>query len=82
MNKNPFHLTNLKKYARKLYPFLLKCYDMDQTSLEAFSGEYTYSFRDWNTGGKSTLLLREWIENLTEIKKLNGEKKYFKFKYL
>ena len=63
----------MKKYARKLYPFLLKCYDMDQTSLEAFSGEYTYSFRDWNTGEKFTLSLREWIENLTEIKKLNGE---------
>ena len=46
---------------------------MDQTSLEAFSGEYTYSFRDWNTGEKFTLSLREWIENLTEIKKLNGE---------
>lgn len=55
---------------------------MDQTSLEAFSGEYTYSFRDWNTGEKFTLSLREWIENLTEIKKLSGEKKYFKFKYL
>lgn len=55
---------------------------MDQTSLEAFSGECTYSFRDWNTGKNFTLSLREWIENLTEIKKLNGEKKYFKFKYL
>ena len=59
LDRNQFHLANLKKYARKLYPFLLEYYDVNKTSLETFSGEYSYSFRDWNCGEKITLFLRE-----------------------
>lgn len=46
LDRNQFHLSNLKKYARKLYPYLIECYDMDLISLEAFPGHYSYLFRD------------------------------------
>ena len=55
LDRNQFHLASLKKYARKLYPFLLECYDVDQTSLEAFSGKCSYLFHVQYTGEKTTL---------------------------
>ena len=69
LDGNQFHLANLKKYARKLYPFLMGCHDVDQTYLVAFLVEYSYSFLDHYTGEKTSFTLHEWIENLTEIKK-------------
>ena len=71
LDRNQFHLVNLKKYARKLYALLLEYYDVDKTSLEAFSVEYSYLFRYWNSGETTSSSLRELIENLTEIKKIN-----------
>ena len=59
----------------------MECYHVDKRSLEAFSGHYVWSFCDRYTGQKCELTLKKVIDHNVELKKRNGEDKYFKFFY-
>ena len=69
LDQNQFNLDFLKRLA-------FECYRVDKRSLEAFSGHYYWSSRDWYTG---ELSLKEIIERNIYLKKLNGEEKHFNF---
>ena len=81
LGRNQYNILSLKQFAFCLFPFLEECYKVHKPFLEAFSGHYTWSSRDWNTGEKSELSLKEIIEYNDYLKKLNGKEKYFNFFY-
>lgn len=74
LDTNQHNLRYLKQFAHELYPFLEKCYKINKQSLEAFSGDYIYSSRDWCTGQKTDIFLKEMIDYRNNIKKSNSEK--------
>ena len=82
LDRNQFNLSKLKAYAFKLYLFLMECYHVDKRSLKTFSGRYAWSCRDRYTGQKSEFTLKKIVDCNIELKKCNGEEKYFKFFYL
>ena len=81
MHRIQYVLFKLKQFAFKLYPSLTECYQIDKRFIEAFSGHYYYSPRDRYTGQKSEVSLKDMIEFHSDLKKRNGEKKYFDFFY-
>ena len=60
----------------------MECYCFDKTSLETFLGHCVWSCRDQYTGQKSEFTIKEVIKENVNIKKRNGEQKYFDFFYL
>ena len=79
LDRAQLDLFKLKQFGFKLFPMLLECYVFDKRSLEAFSGRFYYSFRDRYTGQKNETSLKHQIEFTTDLKRRNGEKKYFDF---
>ena len=61
LDRNQFNLFKLKQFGFKLFPILFGCYRGSKRSLEAFSGDFCYSSRDYYTGQKNETLLREKI---------------------
>ena len=71
LDRNQFNLFNLKQFGFELFPFLAKYYYVNQRSLEAFSGHFSYPFTDRYTGEES----ETFFKFTTNIKKRNGDKK-------
>ena len=60
----------------------MECFTIDKQLIDCFlSDEFCYSGRDWSSGQRWSITLKESKEYLEKLKKLNGEKKYLDFKY-
>ena len=72
----------LKSYHQKLLPYLIECYEIDPRSINYFSfDDFCYLGRDWLTGQKWLITLKEHIGYNEYLKELNDEKIYYSFFY-
>ena len=68
----------LQDYHLKLLPHLFEVFNVDKKAIECFlNNEHNYSCRDWNTGEKWSVILRESIKYTKYLKRLNSKKNIF-----
>ena len=64
----------LKSYHEKLFPYLFECIDIDPRSIHCFMfGDIFYSGRNWSTGKKWSVSLKEHIAYNNYLKEFNGK---------
>ena len=81
MDRNQFNPCKLGFYFFQLFDFLDECFLVDKESLTLVDDDYEITSRDSYTSQKTSVSLRDYITWTTDIKKRNGDKKYFNFFY-
>ena len=81
MDRNQFNPSCLGEYFVQLFDHLDECFILNKDVLTVINEDYEITSRDNYTGQKRFFSLRDYIKWTIDIKKRNGEKKYFNFFY-
>ena len=81
LDGNQFNPSCLGEYFFQLFDHLDECFLLNKEVLTVLDEDYEITSRDNYTGLKTSVSLRDYIKWTNEIKKRNGEKKYFTFFY-
>ena len=79
LDQTQFSPCKLGFYFFQLFDFLDECFLVDKESLTLVDDDYQITSHGNYTGQKTSVSLRDYINWTTDIKKRNGEKKYFNF---
>ena len=81
LDRSQFDSCKLGFYFLQLFEFLDECFLVNKESLTLIDDNYEITSRNNYTGQKTPASLRDYIKWSTDIKKRNGEKKYFNLFY-